>query len=117
MAHADGRDHVLRRPAAAGQGLRPFHRGRERVCRGDHFDRTAARGDDHPMSSNYEFFAQCWSNEAPTFVRVLKALPDGQLDYRPHEKSASAGGLAWQLALEAAHLCELLDTGAINFDI
>jgi hypothetical protein len=69
------------------------------------------------MSSNYEFYAQCFSNELPAFVRVLKALPSDQLDYRPHEKNTPAGHLAWQVAIEAANLCELLDTGAINFEL
>jgi uncharacterized damage-inducible protein DinB len=69
------------------------------------------------MSSNQEFFAQCFSNEIPAFVRVLKALPSDRLDYRPHEKNTPAGALAWQVAIEAANLCELLDTGAINFEL
>lgn len=69
------------------------------------------------MSSNQEFFAQCFSNEIPAFVRVLKALPSDQLHYRPHEKNTPAGALAWQVATEAGNLCELLDNGVINFEL
>jgi uncharacterized damage-inducible protein DinB len=67
------------------------------------------------MTTNHEFFAQCWANEVPTFIRVLKALPGDQLDYKPHEKSSSAGDLAWQVAQEQGHLSELLDHGVINY--
>src|SRR5204862_3849396 len=37
--------------------------------------------------------------------------------YRPHEKNTPAGALAWQLAIEADNLCELLDNGVINFEL
>jgi len=40
--------------------------------------------------SNREFFIQRWEQEYPAFVRVLKALPAGALDYRPHPRSRSA---------------------------
>lgn len=68
------------------------------------------------MSSNREFFAQCWEKEAPVFVRVLKALPGDRLDYKPHERSSAAGDLAWQLAQEAEHLSILLDHGVIDYE-
>ena len=43
--------------------------------------------------SNREFFIQKWVQEYPAFVRVLKALPAHELDYRPHPRSRSAGEL------------------------
>jgi len=67
------------------------------------------------MATNHEFWAQSFQHEAPAFIKVLKALPEDKLDYRPHEKNTSAGDLAWQLALEAGHLSDLLDTGVIDF--
>jgi uncharacterized damage-inducible protein DinB len=67
------------------------------------------------MTTNHEFWAQSFQHETPAFIKVLKALPEDQLDYRPHEKNTSAGDLAWQLALEAGHLSDLLDHGVINF--
>jgi uncharacterized damage-inducible protein DinB len=68
------------------------------------------------MASNQEFWAQCVAHEMPSFVRVLKALPNEQLGYKPHEKNTCAGDLAWQLAVEMGHLSDLLDKGVINFE-
>jgi len=61
----------------------------------------------------HELFAQRWEAELPAFGRVLKAMPEGQLDYSPHERSTKAGNLGWQLAEEQRVLCDLLDTGVI----
>jgi uncharacterized damage-inducible protein DinB len=65
--------------------------------------------------SNREFYQQRWEPEQPAFVRVLRALPPEKLDYRPHERSTSAGDLAWQLTEELRTLSDLIDTGAINW--
>ena len=67
--------------------------------------------------STRQFFIQRWEAEQPAFIKVLRAIPEGQLGYRPHERSASAGGLAWQLAEEQKQLVEVLDTGEIRFQI
>src|SRR5438552_10138667 len=67
--------------------------------------------------TNREFFMQRWESEQPAFNKVLRAVPEGKLAYRPHERSSAAGALAWQLAEEQKQLCELLDTGQINFDL
>jgi len=53
--------------------------------------------------------------ELPTFVKVLKAVPGGKLDYRPHPKSRAAGDLAWLLACSETALAELLDKGAVTW--
>lgn len=66
--------------------------------------------------NNREFFIERWEAEVPAFGRVLRAVPENQLTYRPHERSTASGALAWQLAEEQRHLCELLDTGQINAD-
>lgn len=63
----------------------------------------------------HEFFAQRWEAELPAFGRVLRAMPDGQLDYTPHERSTNAGNLAWQLAEEQRVLSGLLDTGVVDW--
>jgi uncharacterized damage-inducible protein DinB len=68
------------------------------------------------MSSNHEFFAECWNNEHPVFLKVLRALPHEQLDYKPHEKNTAAGELAWQLAEEQRGLATLIDTGVIDWE-
>ena len=44
--------------------------------------------------SNREFFIRRWEQEFPGFASVIRALPPGQLGYRPHPRSRSAGELA-----------------------
>ena len=65
--------------------------------------------------STREFFIKCFRNEKPTFVKVLRALPPGQLAYRPHPRSTSAGDLVWLLASELHDACDLLDRGEASF--
>jgi hypothetical protein len=65
---------------------------------------------------NYrEYFIECFEAEKPKFLRVLRAIPDGQADYRPHPRSTSAGDLAWLLASELGDSCELIDRGEVSF--
>ena len=61
--------------------------------------------------NNREFFIERFEAELPAFRKVLAALPAEQLEYRPHERSTSAGALAWQLAEEQRNLAELLERG------
>ena len=65
--------------------------------------------------STPQFFASRWNDEMPRFARVLRALPNERLDYKPHDKCTPAGNLAWQIAVEAGNLSELLDSGVVNF--
>src|SRR5579859_7610842 len=67
--------------------------------------------------TNREFFIQRWESEQKGFLKVLRAVPDKQLAYKPHERSTAAGALAWQLAEEQKQLCELLDTGQVAFAV
>lgn len=67
--------------------------------------------------STREFFIQRWEAELPAFGKVLSAVPEDKLAYKPHERSASAGGLAWQLADEQQQLCDLLDNGQVALEI
>ena len=53
--------------------------------------------------------------ERPAFVRVLKAIPAGNNDYRPDPKSRTAVELAWLLAVEEAALLALIDTGVAEW--
>ncbi|HSY49364.1 MAG TPA: DinB family protein [Thermoanaerobaculia bacterium] len=66
--------------------------------------------------SNRTFYMKRWEQDQPGFVRVLRALPGDKLDYKPHERSASAGDLAWQLAEELRVLSEVDASGAINWE-
>ena len=63
----------------------------------------------------HEFCIQCRKAEFPAFVRVLKALPQSRLDYRPDPKARTAAELAWVLATEEAALLALLDKGAVEW--
>ena len=43
-------------------------------------------------------------------MKVIRALPDGHLDYKPHERNSSAGMIAWFLVLELRALADLVKT-------
>ena len=65
--------------------------------------------------TNLEFCIARRKAEQPAFLRVLKAVPGGKLDYRPDPKSRTAAELAWMLAAEEASLLSLLETGDIHW--
>ncbi len=65
--------------------------------------------------TNLEFCIARRKAELPAFVRVLKAVPQGRLDYRPDPKARTAAELAWLLAAEEAALVSLLDTGTVEW--
>jgi uncharacterized damage-inducible protein DinB len=62
-----------------------------------------------------EFLGQRRKAEYPVFVKVLKAMPTGRFDYRPHERSQSAAEIVWTLARETKMSCDLVDTGQFNW--
>ena len=57
-----------------------------------------------------EFFIHQFRAERPKFVKVLRALPEGKLEYRPHEASSSAKTIAWFLVLELRALVDMVRT-------
>jgi uncharacterized damage-inducible protein DinB len=65
--------------------------------------------------STLEFCIARRKAEHGAFVRVLKAVPAGKLDYRPDPKARSAGELAFMLATEEAALLPLLETGVVDW--
>ena len=65
--------------------------------------------------TNLEFCISRRKAELPVFIRVLKAIPQDRLDYRPDPKARSAGELAWLLAMEEEALGSLLDTGTVEW--
>ncbi len=67
------------------------------------------------VKSMREYYQDCFKSEKPRFVRVLKAVPADQPDYRPHPRSTSAGDLVWLLATELGDACELVDRGEVSF--
>jgi uncharacterized damage-inducible protein DinB len=67
------------------------------------------------VTSTLEYCRKVRKQEFSKFVNVIKALPEGKLDYRPDPKSRPAGALAWLLAAEEAALLSLLDTGVVEW--
>ncbi len=67
------------------------------------------------MKTVRDYFVECFDAETPKFVKVLRAVPADQADYRPHPRSTSAGDLVWLLATELGDACELVDRQEVNF--
>ena len=62
-----------------------------------------------------EFFTARWEAESKAFVNVLKAMPEGNGDYRPHPRSRSAAELAWVLTSEAVGMLDLIEKGELDW--
>jgi hypothetical protein len=65
--------------------------------------------------TNRDFFIQRLEAETPAMVKVIRALPAGKLDYRPHPRSRAAGELVAVLVAEAAGAVEMCEKGEINW--
>ena len=61
--------------------------------------------------TNKEFFIETVAAEQPVFIKVIKALPQDKLDYKVHEKSRKAGGLAFQLASQPGFISMITKLG------
>ncbi len=61
-----------------------------------------------------EFFVETIKDERPRFERVFKALPEGRLDYRPHEKSRSARELLGVFADEGQMFAAIIEKGDLD---
>ncbi|HEV8385232.1 MAG TPA: DinB family protein [Candidatus Acidoferrales bacterium] len=67
------------------------------------------------MMTNRDFLIKRLEQETPAMVNVIRALPAGKLDYRPHPRSRSAGELVAVLVAEAAGCVEMCEKGEINW--
>jgi uncharacterized damage-inducible protein DinB len=68
------------------------------------------------MSSNeLTQFLAAWKYEAQNTIKVLKALPTNQYDFRPDPKGRSLGELAWHLAEVDAYMAKAAVDGAFDF--
>jgi uncharacterized damage-inducible protein DinB len=56
------------------------------------------------MANELQTFLTTWDNEAKATVAMLKALPEGQYDFRPDAGGRSLGELAWHLAEVDAYM-------------
>jgi uncharacterized damage-inducible protein DinB len=62
-----------------------------------------------------EFHLQCRKKEFPAFERVLRALPQDQLHYTPHERSQTAERIIQTIVGETEACLGLIDTGELTF--
>lgn len=79
-------------------------------------DQESIKKEEHPVNSNEaktvaDFLIADFQNEMQTTLRVLAAVPNGHLDYRPDPKSKSALGLVRHLALEDEWLLNCIANG------
>lgn len=59
-------------------------------------------------------FLPMFEREHTTTMKVLQAVPGGRLDFRPHERSYSAGELAWHLAYSPLGLANAIAAGRFD---
>ena len=61
-----------------------------------------------------QFLTHSMAQEAKTTTKVLAAVPAGQEEYRPHEKSMTALELCWHAASSEVWFCNCIADGAFN---
>lgn len=66
--------------------------------------------------TNKEFFIQCWNNEVPNTVGLIKSLPADKLDYKPNEKSRTARELVSHLVGHNHGIAELAKDGKVTVE-
>lgn len=66
-------------------------------------------------SHELQSFIATWKYEAQNTIKVLRALPANQYDFRPDPKGRSLGELAWHLAETDAYMSKAVVAGAFDF--
>jgi uncharacterized damage-inducible protein DinB len=61
-----------------------------------------------------EMFLSAWDREAENTLKLLRALPVTQYDFRPDKDGRSLGELAWHLAEGDAYMSYGIDTGSFT---
>ena len=69
-----------------------------------------------PMNE-LEMFLSTWDREAENTVKLLRALPPTQYDFRPDAGGRSLGELAWHLAEGDAYMSYGIETGRFATDV
>jgi uncharacterized damage-inducible protein DinB len=64
-----------------------------------------------------EMFLASWDREAANTVKLLKALPPSQYDFRPDPSGRSLGELAWHLAEGDAYMSYGVERGQFAMDM
>ena len=68
-----------------------------------------------PMNE-LEMLLSAWDREADNTLKLLRALPATQYDFRPDEGGRSLGELAWHLAEGDAYMSYGIETGQFTMD-
>jgi uncharacterized damage-inducible protein DinB len=63
-----------------------------------------------------ELLLRRWKIERPMFVKMLRALPEKGMEYRPHERSNTAARIAWILPEEVRALAEIVEKGESHWE-
>ena len=66
--------------------------------------------------TNKEFFVKCLEQEHPIFLRVLNALPKAKLEYRPHDRSKSAGEILETILGGEKTGVQMVKKGEFNYE-
>lgn len=64
--------------------------------------------------SEKDMFLRVFQHECDTTLKLLKAFPAGQADFKPHDRSRSAKDLAWTFVIEQG-LAEGALKGTVDF--
>src|SRR6478672_2024096 len=69
------------------------------------------------MATNeLETFLRSWNREAESTLKLLRALPAGQYDFRPDASGRSLGELAWHLAEGDAYMSHGIEAGKFSME-
>jgi uncharacterized damage-inducible protein DinB len=68
------------------------------------------------MSQELESFIQTWEFEAQQTAKLLRALPEGQYDFRPWADGRSIGEMAWHLAEIEGYMTNSVANSKMDFD-
>ena len=62
-------------------------------------------------TNELEMFLSAWEREAESTLKLLRALPAGQYDFRPDASGRSLGELGWHLAEGDAYMSYGIEAG------
>jgi uncharacterized damage-inducible protein DinB len=69
------------------------------------------------MQTELDRFFQTWDREAQNTLKLLRALPEEQYDFRPDPGGRSLGELAWHLAEGDAYMSHGIERGQFGMDV
>jgi uncharacterized damage-inducible protein DinB len=67
-------------------------------------------------ANELETFMSAWEREAESTLKLMRALPTSQYDFRPDPGGRSLGELAWHLAEGDAYMSYGIDAGRFTMD-